>query len=241
MRKATTTLLAAAMIFAMAGGRVAQAADRAGIGLEWAYNPTISLSGFDMDLSGQEFALAWKVSDTFTVAVFNGSGNYAIAHEYNDDVTVPATPFKRRVGVTGSTRSSGIRLTTSLPMLTFLAVGLEAGAVTVSAVNAPDFTNSDGTVSTAANFGAGAGTYPGAQYGMVGLTGKVTLLKGEVKTVGTEVAVGASLRFVPINADYRFTGSQETTTSKPVGSKTKIDPIESFNSLTLAATVALTF
>lgn len=243
MRKATTTLLAAAMIFALAGTRVAQAADRAGVGLEWSYNPTVSLGGFDLDLSGQEFALAWKVSDTFTVGVFSGSGNYAVSHDYTDDVTTPGTNFDRHIGVTGTTSNSGIRLTTALPMLTFLSVGLEAGALTVSAVNAPDYVNSNGSTSADTNFGpAGvAGSYGGATYGMVGLTGRITLLKGEVKTVGTEVAVGASLRFVPIQDNYTFLGQQEVTTSKPVASKDKIDPISSFNSLTLAATVALTF
>lgn len=246
MRKATTTLLAAAMIFAMAGGRVAQAADRAGIGLEWAYNPTINLSGFDIDLSGQEFALAWKVSDSFSVAVYRGSGNYSISHEYTDDLTYLASgqTVKVKEVLEGSVGTSGIRFLTTLPMLTFLSLGLEAGAVTLGGVTGGgSFTRSDGSGAADTDFGpAGvAGSYGGATYGTIGVVGKITLLKGEVKTVGTELSVGGSLKFVPIADNPNFTGVQEVTVNKPAGQKKAIDPIESFNTLTLAATVALTF
>jgi len=238
MRKATKGLLIAAAFVAVMGSGVAGAADRAGIGLEWGWAPTINLNGFDIDFAGSSFALSWKVTDFFTVGMVSNQGYYSGSHEYNDDTVTPN--IKHNVRVDGNVNSSVLRILANIPALAFLQAGMEAGVVQLGA-GSFTYVNSDGTAGSANDFGAVAGippTFPNISAAVIGVLGKINLVEAETKTVSAAISVTGGLRFTSLPDTYAF-GSQETTTTT-VPPK-KIDPITNFNNISLSVSAGLWF
>jgi len=238
MRNATKVLLIAAVVFAVTGSGVAGAADRAGIGLEWGWAPTINLNGLSSDFAGTAFSLDWKVTDSFSVGVVSNAGFYSGSHEYTDDTG--ANPIKHNVQLDGNENSTVLRILATVPVVTFLQAGLEAGVMQIGP-STYTYVNSDGTTGGAANFGSAAGIGPnfGNQTeGIVGVMAKATLVQAESKTVSAAISVSGGLRFVNLPDTYAF-GSQETNTTKTPTAK--IDPITNMNSLSLAVSAGLWF
>src|SRR5688572_3408983 len=149
MRKAMLSLLAAVLFAGMAG--TTQAADRAGIGLNWGIGPTIQLGDFDMKFD-QSFGISWVVSDSVSVEVFGQSGQFSGEYEYTDDVTVSGQTFDRGTQLQGFSTLTGLRFVHNLPFLKILSVGFDLGVMTFGEDNRTYY-NSDGTTSTTADFG----------------------------------------------------------------------------------------
>ena len=238
MRKATKGLLIAAACCVVMSSGVANAEDKAGIGLEWGWAPTVHLNGFGLDASGSSFSLNWKVTEIFTVGMSSHSGLYSGSHEYSDDTVTPN--IKHNVTVTGHETSSVLRILGSIPAISFLQAGLEAGVLQIGAGNYT-YVNSDGTQGSNANFGFGAGigpNLPTTTVGVIGVLGKINLVQAESKTVSAAISVSGGLRFSGIPDTYVF-GSQETNTTKTPPAK--IDPVTNFNNLSLAVSAGLWF
>jgi hypothetical protein len=233
MRKATYALLGAALVAALASGSMAK---KAGVGLEWSWVPTFQLGAFGLDTSAQEFTLAWDVSDSFSVGVFTGTGKYNAEKSYNNDVL--ATPLDEELSVEGSTSIAGIRLLTNVPGLKMLRAGLEAGAMSIGAATY-SFIRSDGSATDGTAFGLGAlPVYGGETCGMVGVTGKLSLIEASNANVTTAVTVAGSLRFVDLTDAY-ILGDQETnTTATPLA---KIDPVKSMTNVAVQLAIGIWF
>ncbi len=250
MRKAITLSLAVAFM-AAAGGRVAMAADRAGIGFEYGMGPTIILGGgFDM-LMNQAGAFTWNVSDNFGISISHGTGSVRGSHEYSDDTG--ANPVKRKIVVDGHSDTEALTIWASLPMLSFLKIGFELGTVTLSGTATGRYYSSDdGSVATPAMFGGvnsysglggtpagGQGTYNPSQSMMEGIAAKLTFLKGDSKTISADISVAGALRFVQLEGDRYIYGTQETNSTKlPLKA---IDPITGFNQLDLKLVATIGF
>ncbi len=230
MRKATYALLGAALVVALASGSMAK---KAGVGLEWSWVPTFQLGAFGLDTSAQEFTLAWDVSGDFSVGVFTGNGKFNAEKSYTNDTL--ATPLDEELSVEGTTGVAGIRLLTNVPGLKMLKAGLEAGAMTLGA-GTYTFTRSDGSAGAAAAFGAPV--CAGETCGMVGVTGKLSLIEASNANVTTAVTVAGSLRFVDLT-DTAILGTQEVnTTAVPLA---KIDPVKSMTNVAVQLAVGIWF
>jgi hypothetical protein len=232
MRKTIAVLLVA--VSAVAAGGRAVAADRAGIGLEWGMGPTLMLiGGFEMKFD-EEVALNWDVSNDFVVSVFSGNGTWRGSHEYTNNA-VPA--IKHKITVEGDKDLMGIAILHSLPVLSFVKVGIELGMINIDEA-ACLYSNSDGSAAAGlADFG-GARDVLAETASMEGIVAKVTLLKGESKGTYADISVQGSLRFVQLPTERIF-GRQETdSTASPLKG---IDPIESFNNLSLKLVASLGF
>ncbi len=233
MRNATKWLLVAAGLFAAAG--VTQAADRAGVGLEWGIGPSIVFGNFDMKFDSA-FQLSWKVSDDFALSVFTSQGRFSGSHEYTDNTVTPN--IKHKIDVFGATDISGISVLHSIPMLSFLMVGLELGQANFGEDGAsPTYPNSDGSTGSIADFGGARDAFS-TDGALEGIIGKITVLHSESKTVTADVGITASLRFIQLQ-ELRVFGTQESTTN--ITPRKAIDPVSSYNSLALQLGVTLGF
>lgn len=233
MRKATNFLLGAVLAAALASG--AQAAGKAGIGLEWSWVPVVPLGGFDMEMSGQEFTLAWDVSDNFSVGVFRGDGQYRGTHEYTDN---SAPTIDRKLTVRATTAISGLRLLTVLPVMNdMLSVGLEMGAMTFGTATY-DYVASDGSACVAGDFGVPDSTnIDGYVAPLLGLVGKIKLIEAKSSTVTTALTVSGGLRFVPL-LDEDLLGTQQTVMTAPLEG---IDPITNYTNIAVQVGLGLWF
>lgn len=230
MRKATTGLLVAAGLFAVAG--VSQAADRAGVGLEWGMGPRISFGTFNINFINGT-SLRWEVGNDFTIGVAASSGLYRAEHSYTDNTVTPNITDK--LAVTGSLAEASIQVLHSIPGLSFLTAGLELGTVTYGA-GTYNPTHSDGSTGALADFGAPA--FAGTTAAEVGLLAKIDVLKAESKLVTSIVSVNAGLNFVTF-ADTTLLGTQEVnSTSTPLKG---IDPVNGNTNLAITASVGLWF
>lgn len=234
MRKAKMFMLLAALASMLAGGRVAQAA--AGVGLEWGMGPTIPMANFGIKMN-EGFTLAWKVTDSFAVGVFREAGMYRGEKEYTNTVVVPS--LKQSIILEGTSEVSGIRLMTVMPVLSILQAGIELGTLSLGACAAPEYSRSDGanTLVTAADFGV-LDAMVAQQLPMVGVSLKATLLKGETKTVATEISILAGYRFVDMPDQYVF-GTQEATTV--LVTKKKIDAVAGYDNVNVGLVIGLWF
>jgi len=238
MRKATMGLLIAAVVCAGMSGGMAGAADRAGVGLEWGWAPTINLNGFGVDMAGSSFSLSWKVTDFFTVGMTSNQGSYSGSHEYTDNTVTPN--IKHNVQVNGSENSTVLRILANIPALAFLQAGVEAGVVKLGA-GTFSYVNSDGTSGSPNDFGAIAGippTFPNTNAAVIGVLGKLNLVQAETKTVSAAISVTGGLRFTSIADTYAFGSQETTTTSNP---PKNIDPITNFNNISLSVSAGLWF
>jgi len=238
MRNATKGLLIAAVVFAVTSGNMAGAADRAGIGLEWGWAPTINLNGLDSDFAGTTFSLDWKVTDSFSVGVASNAGFYSGSHEYTDNTVTPN--IKHNIRLDGQENSTVLRILATVPVVTFLQAGLEAGVMQIGGATYT-YVNSDGTTGSAANFGAGPGVAPnfGNQTeAIAGVMAKATLVQAESKTVSAAISVSGGLRFVNLPDTYAFGSQESNSNSQPLK---KIDPITNMNSLSLVVEAGLWF
>jgi hypothetical protein len=236
MRKATNIMLGAVLAVALASG-TAQAAGKAGIGLEWGWAPSFQLGKFGLDMSSQEFTLAWNLSDSFQVGVFRGSGQYRGSYEYEND-TVSGAEFDQEMTVTGSTAVAGLRFLTVLPAMNALSVGLEVGAMTLGTVTR-QYVNSDGSAGNAAAFTGGiAPTDLAATAPLLGAMAKMKLIEAKSKDITAVLTVAGAFRLVDLPDTYVF-GSQEVNTTETV--KDKIDPVTNFHNVTVTAGLALWF
>src|SRR6185503_109329 len=138
MRKATTGMLVAAGLFAVAG--VAQSADRAGVGLEWGMGPRISFGTYSMNFTNGT-SLSWNIGGDFTVGVAASSGQYSASGSYTNNAS-PAITHK--IHQTGGLQEASVQVLHSIPGLSFLTLGLELGTVSYGA-SVRTMTNSDGS------------------------------------------------------------------------------------------------
>jgi len=238
MRKATMGLLIAAVVCAGMSGGMAGAADRAGVGLEWGWAPTINLNGFNMDVAGSSFSLSWRVTDFFTVGMTNNAGFYSGSHEYTDDTL--ATPIKHNVTVFGKDNSTVLRVLANIPALSFLSAGLEAGVMQIGA-GSYSMVNSDGSMGATYFFASTTGiapNFPSTSVAVIGVLAKINLVQAETKTVSAAISVSGGLRFVSLPDTYAFGSQEASSTTNP---RKKIDPITNFNSISLAVTAGLWF
>ena len=233
MRKTIAVLLVAG--FAVAAGGRAIAADRAGISLEWGMGPTLQLGGgFDM-LMDQQAGLNWDVSNDFAVSVFSGNGTWRGSKEYTNNTT-PAITHK--VSIEGARDLFGIAIIHSLPVLSFVKVGIELGMVSLNQNSATAW-NSNGTAcsGTWTEFGGMPQTLDQVA-SMEGIVGKVTLLKGESKGTYADISVLASLRFVQLPTTFLYGRQESDSTASPLKG---IEPVESFNNLSIKVVASLGF
>jgi hypothetical protein len=237
MRKVKALALAAVIVAAGAG--MAGAAEQSGIGLQWGIGPAFTFGPFDTKMS-DSFAVTWDVSENVSVAIIRQAGQMSGVHEYTDDVTLPGdNNITRRLRVDAYETINAIGISTRIPALSFLKVGMELGVISI-AEEQVNYTNSDGSVSSVVNFGNVRDTLD-VTGGLMGLTAKISLLKAETKTINSEIGVLAALRFVQIPTTRAF-GIQETTVDSalhPV--KKEIEALHSINSLDLKLAASLSF
>lgn len=234
MRKAITMSLASAF-FLSVGGRVATAADRAGIGFEYGMGPTIILGGeFDMTMN-QSGAFTWTVSDNFAVSIFTNTASVRGSHEYTDNTG--ANSVTRKVVLNGHSDTRGLAIWASLPMLSFLKVGFELGDVELNETNR-DHSASDGSATTGADFAENGDTLTSSAM-LEGIAGKLTFIRGDSKTISADLSVVGALRFVQLEDDIQIYGTQEVdSTTLPLKA---IDPISGFNNLDIKLVATIGF
>jgi hypothetical protein len=235
MRKTMAVLLAVGAMMAVSGQAV-MAADRAGVGLEWSVGPVISVSGFDMRM-GQQFTLDWRLSETFSVGVWNSSATYRGSHSYTDNVDRTLT---HELVTSGSVSANGITLLASLPAMSLIELGINVGVGTLTPDAVPLVaTDSDGTAGALGDFGGPVplqGTVP-----LLGIAARVHLLKAETKTILTDIGIIAAFNFVEFQDTNAF-GTQEVLgVPSPTGLLKKIDPVGSYNNLALMLNAAIWF
>ncbi|MEK7476188.1 MAG: hypothetical protein AAB152_11235 [Candidatus Coatesbacteria bacterium] len=230
MRKTVAILLVAVCAVA-AGGQVAKAADRAGVGLEWSIGPAMSLSGFDMKM-GQQFTLSWKVSESFSVGVWNGNGLFRGEKTYTDNTAVP---LKHTLVTQGTTSSNGITLLTTFPGISLLDLGINVGVETFTGGAATENVHTDGSAGVPGHFGAPVALTTTAA--VLGIAAKIHLIKAETKTVMTDIGILAGLNFVEF-ADTAVFGTQQAVGTVPLKN---IDSVGSYNNLTVMINAALWF
>jgi len=202
MRKAKMFMLLAALASMLAGGRVAQAA--AGVGLEWNLGTTIPFANFQSRVA-DGFTLAWKVTDNFAVGVFREAGTY------RSDISFVQnwTGYRHGQVVNGSLESGGIRLMVQMPIISIVQLGIEAGTASYGPA-VYSYYRSDGQGGVGpGDFGwTGAPAWAGCSAPLMGIALKITLLKGETKTVASEVSIQGAARFVEIS-DTNILGYQK--------------------------------
>ena len=241
MRKATAMLLAAA--FVAAGGQVAKAADRAGLGLEWTIGPSISLSGFDLKMD-QEFGVSWAVSDSFSVNIFRHEGSFRGEHTYSDNVSIAGQTVDQTVILNGTQALSGLQFLAGIPFLNFVKfrLGAELGVQTLNG-GVYSFQRGDGAATDDTAFGMGAAgdlqsNWNDMTLPEIGVLARLSLLSAETKTVTTSLDVAANLRFVSIPDTWLF-GTQDSNTTKAVPDK--IDAVTSYNTFAVQAGINVGF
>jgi hypothetical protein len=236
MHKAKRVLLSTALLAVFAGG--VKSADRAGIGLEWAVGPTVSLSGFDMQMD-QTFSVNWAATEAVTLGVFGQTGAFRGEESYSNDTG--SVPFDEGIQVNGGYTLSGVRISYQLPMLTFLRVGFDLGVAHFTETQV-DYHNGDGSVGSVANWESAGGARDSFDVAgaVEGFHGKVKILSAGTGALNAELGVNAGLRFIQFADTYVF-GNQEVTTTKPAGEKDGIDPITSYNHLSVQVALNLGF
>jgi hypothetical protein len=235
MRKATATLLAAGLLFAASGAGIAQAADRAGVGLEWGIGPVIQMGDFDMKF-GQAFGVNWKVNEQVSVAIFGEQAPFRGEYSYSNDTGTVA--FDQGIQVNGNYSVSGMRIMHELPILKIIDIGFELGVVSLGEGPAPRYHNSNGSTGSAADFGT---VNPlDATGALEGIAVHLGLFKAESGTLSTELGINAALRFVQLPDTFVF-GTQEVTTTKPAAEKAGIDAVTSYNNITLQVALNVGF
>lgn len=231
MRKTMAVLLAVSGML-MAGGRVANAA--AGVGLEWSIGPTIPVQGFDIKM-GQQFALDWKVSDSFSVGVWNASSLYRGEKSYTD---VTVTTLKHKLVTQGTVGASGITLMTTLPAISMLELGVNLGVENLTNTSLAA-TNSDGTAGALADFGAPVALTTTAP--LLGLNARANLIKAETKTVTTNIGITAAFNWVQFS-DTAALGTREALGKLDANGLTKkIDPVSSYTQVTVMVNASIWF
>ena len=232
MRKAINVMLGAVLAIGLASG--AQAAGRAGVGLEWSWVPVMPLGGFNMEISGQEFTLAWDVSDRFSVGVFRGDGQYRAGYDYS------AGGLTYELAVHAPTSVSGLRLLSVLPVLNdMISLGLELGAVEFGDGSGNyNLTVSDGSAAAGTEFGSYSSVgIDNSTSPLLGIMGKVKLIEAKASTVTTAVTVAAGIRIVPLVQDTDLVGTQEAL-SAPTE---LIDPVTNYTNIAVQVGVGLWF
>jgi len=241
MRKTMAVLLAVGAVMA-AGGQAVLAADRAGVGLEWSIGPAISANGFDMKMA-QQFMLDWKVSESFSVGVWNSSGLFRGTHSYTDNLN---PTLKHELVTSGTVGANGITLLASLPAMNLIELGINVGIESLVGV-APVARNSDGTTGALTDFGS---TLPGpvatataltVTAPLLGIAAKIHLLKAETKTVLTDIGIIASYNFVQFPDTNTF-GTQEVL-GRPsaMGLLKRIDPVSNYDNAMVLLNAAIWF
>jgi hypothetical protein len=234
MRKGKLVLLAAALVLAVGAPVSTMAADRAGVGLEWGMGPNILTGNFNMEFENA-FALAWKVSDSFTVAVFNGSALWRGENSYTSDAAVDPSGAAQKYTLVqdGDLTLTGIRILHSVPGLDFLTAGIEFGRVNFNS-NPGVIKRGDGGVVTGLEFGTPVAMPASAE--LLGVTGKVSIFKAETKTVTTDINVSGSFRIIKF-ADTDVFGTQKAVLSEPKA----IDAVTGYSNVTALLGVGLWF
>jgi len=211
----------------------APAADRAGVGLEWGMGPNILTGNFTMQFDNT-FALAWKVSDAFTVAVFNESALWRGENSYSSDAAMTAGTSRKFTLVNeGDLSVSGIRIQHSLPGLDFLSAGIEFGRMNFN-TTATTIKRDDGAATAGTEFGTVVGM-PGSA-NLLGLSAKMSLFKAETKTVTTEINLSGAFRIVRFN-DTSVFGTQKVLLTAPKA----IDAATGYSNVTALLGVGLWF
>lgn len=237
MRKATATLLAAGLLFAASGAGIAQAADRAGVGLEWGIGPVIQMGDFDMKMS-QGFGVNWQVTEVVSVAIFGENAPLRAEYSYSNDTGVA---FDQGVQVNGDYAVSGMRVMHQLPILKILDIGFELGVVQLNE-NQVRWHNSNGTEGSDVDFNPAGGNRDtlNTTGALEGVTASLGLFRAETGTISTELSVAAALRFVQLPDTYIF-GTQELNTTKAAAEKAEIPAIDNYNNLVVRVALNVGF
>jgi len=236
MRKGKLVLLAAAFALVAVAPVSTMAADRAGVGLEWGMGPNILTGNFNMEFENS-FALAWKVSESFTVAVFNGNALWRGETGYTSDAAADPTLAAQKYTLLrdGDLTLSGIRILHSVPGLDFLTAGIEFGRVNFNTnVPANIVKRGDGGAVTNTEFGAVALMPASAE--LLGVTAKMSIFKAETKTVTTDINVSGSFRIIRF-ADANVFGDQKALLTTPKA----IDAITGYSNVTALLGIGLWF
>jgi len=236
MRKGKLVLLAAALVLAVVAPVSAPAADRAGVGLEWGMGPNLLTGNFSMQFDNA-FALAWKVSDSFTVAVFNENAMWRGENSYSSDaaVTPGGATHKYTLVREGDLTVSGIRILHTLPVLDFLSAGIEFGRINFTTVGGPlNIKRDDGVAAVGTEFGTVVGMPASAN--LLGLTAKMSLFKAETKTVTTDINLSGSFRVIRYN-DASVFGTQKALLTAPKA----IDSVSGYSNVTALLGIGLWF
>lgn len=239
MRKGKLVLLAMAFALVAVVPVSAPAADKAGVGLDWGIGPNLVAGNFKMQFDNA-FALSWKVSEAFTVAVFNSAapwrGEYSYTSEAANDGT-DATEHKYLISRSGDLAISGIRILHAVPGLDFISAGIELGTVAISDNAAT--CKLDGVVSTAATtlaaFTDTTQIMP-TSAALIGIAGKVSIFKAESKTVTTDINVTGAFRIISI-PETSIWGTQKAYLAEPKA----IDGVTSYNNLNVLLGIGLWF
>lgn len=240
MRKATATLLAAGMMLVVAGGRVARAADRSGIGLEWSVGPMVAPGDFDMKFTST-FGVKWQATSDVSVGVFGSSGRWSGQHSYGAaaGITTGAStnfPTARDVALSawGSHMLSGIRIGYILPWMKMLEGAIELGVMNfweenygfAGGASLGDFGNTRDALDVSNN----------ASAAMQGLSVRANLLQGEQGPATGRVSVLLSYRFVQF-APLNVFGVEESTVATPAA----IESVDNFNNISLQLAAEIGF
>lgn len=234
MRKGKLVLLAAALVLAVVAPVSAPAADRAGVGLEWGMGPNILTGNFTMQFD-DAFALSWKVSDAFTVAVFNENALWRGENSYSSEAAVDPSGLVQKYTLVqeGALTVSGIRILHTIPALDFISAGIEFGKVNFTNVGAV-YKRGDGGVTTGTEFGGVVGMPASAN--LLGLAGKVSIFKAETKTVTTDINVSGAFRIIRF-AEQDVFGSQKALLVTPKA----IDAVTGYSNVTALLGIGLWF
>ena len=197
-------LLVAICMIALAGTSIASA-ENAGIGFEWNIGPNFPLVPYFSSVTGfnNAFVLSWPVGD-MTVGIFGetartrASRNYTVTDEQVSGATVDT--HKYTIIRTGSMTNSGLSLTTFLPGMDFLRLGIEIGT---SSLATTDIKEWDNGVDDGGNGSWGdISNSTTIMSPLAGLTARWSLLNSKAKGIWTEIAVTANVRFVPVPDTY---------------------------------------
>jgi len=236
MRKGKLVLLATAFVLAVVAPVSAPAVDRAGVGLDWGMGPNILTGGFSMEFDNA-FALSWKVSDAFTVAVFNESALWHGENSYSSEAAMdPSTLVQKYTLVReGTVGSSGIRILHTLPGLDFLSAGIEFGSISFTNVVPVNYVKrGDGGAVTDTEFG-GLGNMP-ASATLLGVAAKMSIFKAESKTVTTDINISGAFRVIKFTETDVF-GTQKVLLAKPKA----IDAVTGYSNVTALLGIGLWF
>lgn len=241
-------LMVTLCMIALAGTSIASA-ENAGIGFEWNIGPQFPLVPYFTSVVGfnNNFVLSWPVGD-MTVGIFGetvrtrGIRSYSVTDE---QIGFPAGPFgpaettKYTIISNGSMTNSGMSLSTFLPGLDFLRLGIEIGTCTIASshVGWENGTLKDPSVPADATDIANAWGSVGdinTMSPLAGLMMRWSLLSSKAKGIWTDIAVSANVRFVPIPDSYPLGTMEkhvanETGTPAPAPQSAGFDAMTSFN------------